>query len=171
MRDERPFILTLKLDADSQAFFDAMRERHFPPERNSILAHVTLFHAIPGDKEDLISPDISDVCRDVIPFPVAVRKLRSLGKGVAYVLDSDELRDIWGELAREWRPFLTAQDSQKFAAHVTVQNKVTPERAKRLYSELEAGFEPFEARSEGLILWRYLGGPWDFVEGFDFPYS
>ena len=43
-RDPDPLVVTLEADARSQARFDAARERWFPPERNLVPAHVTLFH-------------------------------------------------------------------------------------------------------------------------------
>lgn len=47
--------------------------------------------------------------------------------------------------------------------HVTVQNKVSPQKARALRERLEQTFTPFEVRGEGLLLWRYLGGPWELV--------
>ncbi|MGI8649371.1 MAG: 2'-5' RNA ligase family protein [Rubrobacter sp.] len=167
MTEIPPLILTLKLDVGSQSFFDSMRERHFPPERNFIAAHVTLFHALQGFLLEDISSDVAKVCRDHSRFPVRVRKLRSLGGGVAYVLASDELSGVRSDLVREWKSFLGAQDKQKFSPHVTVQNKVKPEQARQLFAELEPSFEPFEVTAEGLLLWRYMGGPWKFERGFD----
>lgn len=51
---------------------------------------------------------------------------------------------------------------------MTVQNKVSPDEARRLLRELEAGFTPFTATGEGLLLWRYLGGPWERLRLFRF---
>lgn len=49
-----------------------------------------------------------------------------------------------------------------------MQNKVTPEAARRLLAELQGEFQPFTARAEGLLLWRYLGGPWERLRLFRF---
>ena len=49
MGDQAPFILTLTLDPQAQARFDALRARHFPADRLFVGAHVTLFHALPRD--------------------------------------------------------------------------------------------------------------------------
>ena len=46
--DTDPLVLTLLLDADTQAWLDSLRRAHFPPERNLVPAHVTLFHACPA---------------------------------------------------------------------------------------------------------------------------
>jgi len=35
--------------------------------------------------------------------------------------------------------------------------------ARRLCERLQLEFEPFEIVAEGLLVWRYLGGPWEAV--------
>jgi len=50
---KQPLILTLKLDEESQAFFDKQRALYFPPERNFLKAHLTLFHQLPDEPETL----------------------------------------------------------------------------------------------------------------------
>lgn len=102
------------------------------------------------------------------PIALEVTGLRSLGRGVAYALSSPALVQLRQALAREWRDWLTPQDSAKIAPHVTIQNKVTPDEARRLLAELQAGFAPFAATGEGLLLWRYLGGPWRLERRFPF---
>ena len=49
-----PLILTLMLDAGTQAWLEALRRAHFPPGRNLVPAHVTLFHALPGAEGDAV---------------------------------------------------------------------------------------------------------------------
>ena len=45
----RPLVVTLALDDDAQARLDALRRTHFPSDRNVVPAHVSLFHALPGE--------------------------------------------------------------------------------------------------------------------------
>jgi 2'-5' RNA ligase len=149
------------MDERSQEHFDRLRERHFPPERNYLRAHLTLFHQLPGDREAEISAELREFCQDREPFTLAATGLRFLGRGVAYELSSPELLALRRELARSWEPWLSAQDRQGFKPHITVQNKVSPERARALQEELQASFTPFEIRGVGLSLWRYVGGPWE----------
>lgn len=163
-----PLILTLKMDERSQECFDRLRALHFPPERNFLRAHLTLFHKLPGEREAEISADLREVCRDQQPLTLTATGLRSLGRGVAYELSSPELAALRRELARKWESWLGAQDRQGFRPHVTVQNKVSPERARTLREELQEGFSPFEVGGVGLSLWRYLGGPWEPVEPYHF---
>ena len=160
---ERPLILTLKMDDASQALFNRLRERYFPKERNFIPAHVSLFNQLPGDRLESIVGDIEGVCRDYSPLALRVERLLFLGKGVAYRLEASELETVRETLAEKWRPWLSNQDLQGLRPHVTVQNKVSPEKARTLYGRLEETFSTFEVQGEGVLLWRYLGGPWEPV--------
>lgn len=125
-----------------------------------LAAHITLFHALPAAAADLVRADVADVAR-YAPFEVEVAGVRSLGRGVAYELRSPELDALRAELAGRWQEHLSRQDAQGFRAHVTVQNKVSPEAARALLARLREGFAPGTARAEGLDLWRYAGGPWE----------
>jgi 2'-5' RNA ligase len=168
MSDPAPLIVTVTMDAASASLFEALRRRHFPRERNHIPAHLTLFHALPGEHADAVAADLAAACATQPPFGLAVTGLTSLGRGVAYRLESADLAALRRRLAERWQPWLTAQDRQSHRPHVTVQNKVAPERAKALLAELAAGFVPFTVEAEGLLLWRYRGGPWDRVREFAF---
>lgn len=164
----RPLVLTLALDGESFGRLDALRRRHYPPARNHVPAHLTLFHALPGDRLSMIETDLAAICARQRPFPLTATGYKPLGEGVALAFSSSELLSLRQRLAREWHDDLTAQDSSRIAPHVTIQNKVTPQEANALLHELRAGFRPFTARAEGLLLWRYLGGPWKLVRRFRF---
>ncbi|MCG7393669.1 2'-5' RNA ligase family protein [Microvirga sp. ACRRW] len=168
MTKPAPLILTLALDERSFTFFDEQRRRYFPPERNFIPAHLTLFHHLPGEYLDSIQPLIEDRCSALSCFPLGVTGLRSLGRGVAYTLQSDELRDLRSGLMQEWAQWLTPQDQQKHQPHVTVQNNVEPHKARALLTELSETFLPFQAHAQGVDLWWYRGGPWEAVKRFSF---
>jgi 2'-5' RNA ligase len=149
------------MDESSQERFDRLRELHFPPERNYLNAHLTLFHRLPGVREAEISAELREACRDQDPLTLAVTGLRFLGRGVAYELSSPELSALRRGLARSWEPWLGPQDRQGFKPHVTVQNKVSPGQARALHEHLLATFSPFAVEGLGLSLWRYMGGPWE----------
>ena len=163
----RPLIVSLVLHDDAQQRFDALRRQHFPPERLVVGAHVSLFHALPGEREQQVRADLEQAAGRE-PFDVAVEAVRSLRRGVAYALRSDELSRLHRGLQRAWEPWLTRQDAQRLSAHVTVQNKVEPQRARALQAELAASFAPYAVRAEGLALWRYAGGPWEPLDRYAF---
>ena len=148
------------LAGEAQERFDRLRAEHFPPERNHLAAHVTLFHALPGEQVDAVRADLA-AAADRPGFDVAVTGVRFLGRGVAYDLASAELDGLSAGLAATWAPWLTPQDRQRHRPHVTVQNKVEPAVARELHARLAAAFVPGTVPARGLGLWRYLGGPWE----------
>ncbi len=163
-----PLVLTLKLAQPAFERFDALRCAHFPPERNVIPAHLTLFHALPGEHLPAIRQTLAAAQAAAPALPLRFPAPRSLGRGVAIVVDSPALIALRARLAAAWGSWLSAQDRQGYRPHITIQNKVAPEQARLLQAELAGAWVPFETLGEGLLLWRYLGGPWELLEEFRF---
>jgi 2'-5' RNA ligase len=159
-------IVTLAVDAASQARFDRERLRWFPPERNQIAAHLTLFHTLPESSDTETPIDAAASARAA--FPMRVAELRSLGRGVAYFLQSQALAGLHSELAHAFAEHLTPQDRQGFRPHVVVQNKASAPEVSEALTTLRAAFQPFTVTAVGIDLWRYLGGPWQFLRRFEF---
>lgn len=159
--DERPLILTLGLEDSAFAWFNALRRAHFPPERNVLSAHLTLFHKLPGTELDAVLAEMRAAAAVTPALMLEVTGPWSLGRGVAYRLRSPQLDALRARLASAFAPWLTPQDRAGFRAHVTVQNKVEPAEARALLERLQAEFQPFNVRGEALLLWRYLDGPWE----------
>ena len=160
-------IVTLLLDDAAQRRFDRLRASHFPAERNHLQAHVTLFHALPGEDLGRVREELARAA-DRAPFAVAVTGVRFLGRGVALDLHADELTSLRSSLAAAFEPELTRQDRQWSRPHVTVQNKVEPDVARALHADLSAAFVPETVTARGLGLWHYRGGPWDAEAEFAF---
>lgn len=166
--DDAPLILTLGLDPDGFARLDGLRRRHFPPERNLIPAHLTLFHLLPATEAAAVMARLATEAAAMPPPGLRIAGLRFLGRGVAFAVDSPALLALRGRLAAAFAPWLGAQDRQSWRPHVTVQNKVAPEVARATMAGLEAGFAPWPARGESLLLWRYRAGPWEPAGEFRF---
>ena len=159
------YILTLRFDPVAQRYFESMRQRYFPPERNLVPAHLTLFHTLPATEE--IDSALASTAATTPVFSLAVTGLRSLGRGVAYTLAAPELSLLHRELSRSFAAHLTLQDQQKFQPHVVIQNKSTGEQARALLALLQAGFTAFTVKAEGFDLWHYRNGPWQLARQFD----
>lgn len=168
MTDAAPLILTLEMDPASFARLDALRRAHFPPERNHLPAHLTLFHALPGARLEEVSANLAVLAAQTPPPALRFTGLRSLGRGVAFTVESAPLTHLRGFLAGAWHDALTPQDRQSLRPHVTVQNKADPAAARALLAELQAGFTPWDGRGEALLLWHYRGGPWEAAARFPF---
>ncbi|MCY7273054.1 MAG: 2'-5' RNA ligase family protein [Phormidesmis sp. CAN_BIN44] len=163
-----PLVLTLKLDSIAFEILNPLRQQHFPPKRNFLPAHVTLFHALPGDREPAIRETLQTLCDRTSVLPIRFPKVRSLGGGVAIEIESPGLIQLQHYLAQGWNDWLTKQDRQGYRPHVTIQNKVTADEARHLYDRLSSEWQPLNAHGEGLLLWHYKGGPWELAHEFDF---
>ncbi len=166
---QRPLIVTLALDPENQARLEAERRRHFPARLNRIPAHVSLFHALPGEDLDPIRAEIAKLSESTAAFSIEVHDLMRLGRGVAYAMRSPELDGLHARLRAAWLPSLSRQDLQPFRPHVVIQNKVDPGEARALYDRLAATFRPWTAEAAGLLLWHYEGGPW--APAGEFPFA
>ena len=164
----QPFILTLWLDAESADYFNELRARHFPRERNYLDAHLTLFHALPAEAESQIRADLNAVAEVTPPLDLRFPDARFLGKGVAIEVEAPALVQLRRELSAKWRPLLGAQDARVIKPHITIQNKVTPAKARELFDEITAKWRSFDGRGIGLKLWRYKGGPWAAAGQWEF---
>lgn len=166
--DPSPLIVTAALDEGAFAWFEDLRQSHFPRHRNKVPAHLTLFHALPGEHERAVAQTLKAACQRRRAVRLDVRGPWSLGRGVAYRLASPDLERLRNELAVAFSPWLTRQDQAPFRPHITIQNKAEPDEARQLLEHLQMEFEPFPISAEGLLLWRYLGGPWALVDRFEF---
>ena len=163
-----PLILTAAFDKPSFERFQTLRRAHFPPERNIVPAHLTLFHALPASEAASVANRCRLVTRGEPPIETRVTGLFNLGKGVAYRIEAPALARLRAELADAWTPLLTQQDRAGFHPHVTIMNKAEPDAAKALLAQMQPGFTPWSFNLIGLDLWRYLGGPWEAAGAFRF---
>ena len=162
-----PLIVTAELPEALQSRADQLRAAHYPPQRNQLKAHVTLFHALP--------PSVEDELRDALaaeakakPIPARLEGVMNLGGGTALRLESPGMIALWERLADRFHGMLTPQDEHTPRLHVTIQNKVAPSEAKVLQQQLAASIEPRDFAFGGLALHRYRGGPWEFVKRWSF---
>ena len=164
----QPLILTLQLDNNSHAFYEGLRRRYFPPERNLIAAHLTLFHQLPD--EDRTYQSVREAAQATESFLLTHPTLRSIGKGVAVFFQSERLCALHAGLLTAFQADISAQDRQRLQPHIVIQNKVAPEVARHTFAQLQATsfMEPIAI---GLTLSRYLGGPWQHLSDFPFPTS
>lgn len=165
---DAPLIVTALLPRDLHARFTALRTAHFPPERNYLEAHVTLFHALPAMCEGEALTLLKRVAAEFAPVAAQVEGLMPLGGGTAIRLSSPAMLALRDMIAEHFRGMLTQQDQHAPRLHVTIQNKVPGKEAKALQEELAGTIEPWPFAFRGLGLHRYRGGPWEAVKEFAF---
>ena len=132
-------IVTAIFGDGDNGWLQEMRRAHFPPERNQVPAHLTLFHHLPPD----LAPELDRrlAVHAAGPPPRAmILGVMDLGRGTAFRIDSKDLAELRDDLAEAFRGLLIPQDQAPWRPHVTIQNKVEPREAKHLQQQLRATF-------------------------------
>lgn len=162
-----PLIITAELPEALQSRADQLRKAHFPPERNFLKAHVTLFHALPPSCEEEVRRCLAEEARRR-PIPARLEGVMSLGRGVALKIASPAMLDLRERLADRFHGLLTPQDAHAPRLHITVQNKVSPHDAKLLMKRLIGEIQALDFAFAGLAMHYYRGGPWETVKRWSF---
>lgn len=160
-------IVTAELGREDFAWLDALRRRHYPPDRNQLPAHLTLFRTLPPSAESEVRRILATLSAESLPT-ATIAGVMDLGTGTALRVSSHELDDMRAEIARRLRGLLSAQDAAGWLAHVTIQNKVERRAARALQEALVLELDARPLRIAGLGLYRYLGGPWEKLRTYPF---
>ncbi len=163
-----PLIVTAELPQDLYSWANQLRQDHFPPERNFLKAHVTLFHALPPSAEGEVRSCLAAMAARLAPVPARLEGLMKLGKGTALEISSPAMTDLWEDLADRFHGMLTPQDEHRPRLHITIQNKVGIEEAKALQAELGPRILARDFAFRGLELHAYRGGPWELLHRWRF---
>jgi 2'-5' RNA ligase superfamily len=168
MTETAPIIVTAQMGRQDQAWANGLRRAHFPPERNYLDAHITLFHHLPPAHLGEVKARLSGMARDYSPPKAHLSEVMMLGRGVAYRVESPELLAMRMELAEAFTGLLIPQDQGRPRLHITVQNKVEPGVAKSLHAKLIDAFVPRTVMIAGLSAFYYRGGPWEAIGSWSF---
>lgn len=160
-------ILTAEIAQGDFSWLEGLRRANYPPERNQVPVHLTMFHALPPTLEGELRGRLGRMVRRKPPS-ATIAGLMDLGGGVAFRVVSPDLDTIRVELAEELHGMLSAQDSSGWRPHITIQNKVAPKAARALKERLERTFQPRPIGISGLAIQRYLDGPWERLAAYRF---
>lgn len=162
-----PLLITAELPEDIFAWADTLRRTHYPPERNRLGAHVTLFHALPPSAEPEVRRLLAELSRS--PPPEAqVSGLMDLGRGTAFAVESPGMLALHAELAERLHGLLQQKDARPLRLHITVQNKVTRAEARALQAELSRSLLLRDFRFNGFGLYGWTGDLWRLSRIFPF---
>lgn len=163
-----PLIITAELPLDLFSWANQLRQDYYPPERNHLKAHVTLFHALPPSSEGEVRDLLAAIVKANSPVPARLEGVMPLGKGTALKISSPGMIALWEEMADHFHGLLPPQDMHAPRLHVTVQNKVTIEEAKALQADLEMSIIPRDFTFRGFELHAYMQGPWKLIKNWRF---
>jgi hypothetical protein len=162
-----PIIVSALFAPEDFAWLNGLRREHFPPARNQLDAHLTLFHHLPPSAEFELTSRLSELAKCAPPLALA-SDLINRGRGVAIRIRSPGLEAMREELADAFASVLTPQDAAGWRPHVTIQNKVEPAKARALHASLTSTFRPRPIRITALAAWWYRGGPWETLSRHTF---
>lgn len=163
----RPIIVTALFDPGDDGWLQHLRRTHFPPERNLVPAHLTLFHHLPPALEEELKHRLAQIAGGAAPR-AQIAGVMDLGRGTALRVVSADLEAIRADLAEAFRGMLTPQDQAGWRPHITIQNKVERADAKTLQQALSATFAPRPLGIRGLAAWHYANGPWKPIRRWTF---
>jgi hypothetical protein len=93
-----PIIISAEIGGEAFHWLDGLRQRNFPPERNQLPAHLTLFHHLPPSSVEEVARRLKRIVEG--PPPIAeARAPMSLGNGVAIRIVSPDLEAVRASLA------------------------------------------------------------------------
>jgi hypothetical protein len=110
-----PLILTADFSPADLALLDGLRRAHFPPERNRLPAHLTLFHALPPSALNEAKHQLA-LQANASPPRATIAGLMDLGGGVAFRIVSDDLDDIRSAIAARGDGRCVTIESRRFAS-------------------------------------------------------
>lgn len=167
------YVLTLKVTDTLAKPMEEMRNRYFPKHLNRTGAHLTLFHALPESKMEMLDQGLAQMAGSVQPFAVSSGKPFRMRKGVGINVDEgyQKMKNVHADLQSQWSSFLSEQDAGGFRPHWTVMNKVDDEQqVDEAFSTIrqELSERNQEGQAVGLDLWRYERGNWIFAREYLF---
>jgi hypothetical protein len=162
-----PIIVTATFGDGDNGWLQELRRAYYPPERNRVPAHLTLFRQLPPSLEGELATRLARFAASRPPF-ASVLGVMDLGEGTALRVESEALMRIREELAEVFHGLLTPQDRAAWRPHVTIQNKVARREARALQQRLRATFRPRPLAIRALAAWRYRDGPWEPIKAWPF---
>jgi hypothetical protein len=87
--DRTPHIVLALLPDAVQARLDGLRRAHYPPERNRVPAHCTLFHAVPGMVAAELAAKLATLTAQTPPPRFHVTVQNKVDRRAAHSLQAD----------------------------------------------------------------------------------
>ena len=162
-----PIIVTALFGDGDNGWLQQLRRAHYPPERNQVPAHLTLFRQLPPSLEAELSDRLA-AATAARPPKATIANVIDLGEGTAFAVESEALEAIRAGLAEAFHGLLTPQDLSSWRPHITIQNKVPTREARVLQQQLRLNFEPRPLKLRALASWRYLDGSWEPLKAHSF---
>lgn len=159
-------IVTIKMQDEALAFFNALRKRYYPAHCNYVHAHITVFHKLPSNLIVIDESLKKFAQRDT--FNLEITSIKQINSSVLFTIDSPELMSIHKQLKKQFNHFLTFKDRKHLRPHITVQNKVTVYKAQQTALLLQKDFIPFSTQAIGFATYLFHKNKWTHQQDYLF---
>ena len=163
-----PFIVTAELPEAVFAWANSLRAEHFPPTRNWLKAHVTLFHSFAPSLREELPRFLARMAAEFAQPEAELNGLMDLGGGTALALRSPAMLAVRQHIADHFWDMLTKQDQGGKKLHITIQNKVERKVARELQARLAPQLRVRRFAFTGLGLHIYRSPYWEAVSTWKF---
>lgn len=157
--DGTSLLIVAELPPEVFAWAGALRRLHYPPDRNRLGAHVTLFHGLPPSARSEVVALLRELACGLAP-EAAIGGLMDLGDGTAFVVASPAMLDMHATMASRLHGLVQQKDARPPRLHITVQAKVAAAQARALQRKLKDEPVPPAFRFRGLGLYGWSGDLW-----------
>lgn len=154
-----PLLITAELPRDVFAWADGLRRAHYPPERNRLGAHVTLFHGLPPSAKADIRRLLGRTAARSAP-EARISGVMDLGHGTALSVESEAMIAVHAELAERLHGLIQQKDARPLRLHITIQDKVSHAEARALQADLPCRLRPVRFAFRGLLLSHWRDALW-----------
>lgn len=159
-------IVTIKMQDEALAFFNALRKKYYPVHCNYVDAHITLFHKLPSNICAIEEILLQSTQRK--RFTLQINSIKHINNSVLFTINSSELVTIHKQLKKLFYPYLTFKDKKYLRPHITIQNKVTVYKAQQTAAFLQQNFIPFGTEAIGFSTYLFQKNKWLHQQDFLF---
>lgn len=159
-------IVTIKMQEEALAFFNALRKKYYPTHCNYVDAHITLFHKLPSNIHAIEEALLQAAKRKI--FTLQIDSIKQINTSVIYTINAPELVGIHKQLKKQCYPYLSFKDRKYLRPHITIQNKVTVFKAQQTAALLQEDFSPFNIEAIGFSTYLFNKNKWLHQQDFLF---
>lgn len=171
MPGSKAILILAALPPDIFAWADGLRRKYYPPERNRLPAHVTLFHGLPPSAAGEVQARLQALAAQLPPPAAQITGIMDLHGGTALRIRSAGMEATHAELAAQLHGIVQQRDRHDLQLHITLQHKVPLAQARDLQAQLAKmdyqrsfHFTAFATHRWDGELWRFER-KWPFRRG------
>lgn len=147
-------MLSLSVDPSLQAYFENLRNTHYPKHKNNIPAHITLFYKYPDGPEYL--DILKEIVKNSAPFDLQVADIKMTKNGNQLKIYAPKVYELRKKILKAIGRAAFYRDRKPYYPHMTFQEDVTAFKAANTNEALKAQFQPLNSTAIGIDVFEYI---------------